>query len=439
MASAHTQVVAARAPHALPRPLWLLLAAALLAALLAVLLQVRSAAAQSSACSSPWPAITLTGVAENIPSPLQVLHAGDGSGRLFIVGQGGTVHILKNGAVLPTPFLDISDLVATCNECGLLSIAFPANYEDEGYFFVSYTAKDDREPSPDPGNEPSPTDANDTVIARYRVSSNPDVALETEETVLLVNQPYNNHNGGLIKFGPDGALYIGMGDGGRGGDPLNRGQSLNTLLGKMLRINVSGTGTYTVPSDNPFAGATAGRDEIWSYGLRNPWRFSFDRATGGLWIADVGQGDWEEINVEAANDPGGRNYGWRTMEGNHCFNPATGCSSAGLTMPVWEYGHTEGSSVTGGYVYRGTGSPAMQGIYFFGDYGSGTIWGLRPTTQGWENRELKPTSYNISSFGEDEAGELYATDLAGGVYKITGEAAPDICSFVPMVRTAPAE
>jgi len=415
------------------------LSIAILSFLSLMSVQSVSAQADASAGAAPWPVVNLLKIAgapqdTELVQPLLVTHAGDGSNRLFVVGKMGKVHIIEDGEVLPTPFLDISDRISTCSECGLLGIAFPDNYESEGYFFVSYTSN--ANPVAGPPGEPSPTPGNDNVISRFRVGSNPDVALDAEEVVLAINQPYANHNGGMIAFGPDGNLYIGIGDGGSGGDPGNKGQSINSLLGKILRISVTGVGTYTVPADNPFAGAVPGRDEIWAYGLRNPWRFSFDRATGDLWIADVGQGLWEEVNLEPAGDAGGRNYGWRCYEGMHRYDTTSACDIQGATMPVWEYDHAAGQSITGGYRYRGNLQPEMQGIYIYGDYVSGAIWGLRRNGAQWENQELAPTSLSIASFGEDEQGELYVADLSGNaVYRFWRPCASGVgsCQFMPMV------
>jgi glucose/arabinose dehydrogenase len=260
-----------------------------------------------------------------------VTSARDGSGRLFVVEQGGRVKIVKNGTVLPTPFLDISGRVSCCGERGLLSIAFPPGLGPKSQFWADYT------------------DVNgDTTISRFSFSG--DAANAAFETVLLkIAQPFSNHNGGQLAFGPDEYLYIGMGDGGSGGDPNNNGQNLGSLLGKILRIDVRGTASpYGIPSDNPFAGSSPARSEIWAYGLRNPWRFSFDRKTGDLFIGDVGQSAWEEVDFQAAGSSGGANYGWRVTEGAHCFNPATGCGFAGITLPVAEYSHANGCSITGG-------------------------------------------------------------------------------------------
>jgi glucose/arabinose dehydrogenase len=330
-----------------------------------------------------------------------VAHAGDGSGRIFVVEQAGRIRVLDNGVVLPTPFLDIASRVASVGEQGLLSVAFPPGYPAKRYFYVYYT--------PVPGDN--------TVVARYRVTADNNIADNTSETIVLrVPQPFGNHNGGQLAFGPDGYLYIGKGDGGGGGDPLNSGQRTDTLLGKILRIDVeSGAATYAIPPDNPFVGTAGILPEIWALGLRNPWRFSFDRGTGDLYIGDVGQGTFEEIDFQPAGDNVGRNYGWNIMEGAVCF--LGGCSPAGLTLPVATYDHSQGCSVTGGVVYRGAALPALQGIYFYGDYCTGRVWGLRKAGAGWENTVLlDPVNppRNISSFGEDESGNVYVVNHRSG-------------------------
>ncbi|MDQ3804392.1 MAG: PQQ-dependent sugar dehydrogenase [Acidobacteriota bacterium] len=362
------------------------------------------------------PVVSLAPHVGGLAQPVGVTHAGDGSGRLFIIEQGGRVRIFKNGALLATPFLDISNRISSGGEQGLLGLAFPPGFASKGYFYVNYTLPN------------APGDAGDTVIARFNVSAmNPDLAdPASEQRILVVPQPFQNHNGGHLAFGPrDGLLYAALGDGGSGGDPGNRAQNPAELLGKVLRLDVE-TGrpfTYTVPPSNPFAGRAGFRPEIWASGLRNPWRFSFDRSTGDLFIGDVGQNNFEEIDFQPAASRGGENYGWRIMEGLHCFNPNP-CAVAGLTLPVWEYTHAEGCSVTGGYVYRG-GFPRMRGIYFYGDYCSGRIWGLRRSGSGWQNTLLLDTSINISSFGEDEAGNLYvASHNTGQVFMLVDDAPP---------------
>jgi len=325
--------------------------------------------------------------------PVFIGHAGDHSDRLFIVEQPGRIRILRNGVLHPSAFLDIADRVDFGGEMGLLGLAFHPRFAENGRFFVNYTRKPDGA----------------TVVAEFQVSQNPDRALPKEKILLMIPQPYSNHNGGMVAFGPDGYLYIATGDGGAGGDPGNRGQSPDTLLGKMLRIDVDRGDPYGIPPDNPFAKQ---QSEIFALGFRNPWRFSFDRQTGQLWAADVGQNRWEEIDVVEA----GNNYGWRIMEGNHCFLPPRGCSTTGLTLPVAEYRNQSPScAVTGGYVYRGNRVAFLRGTYVFGDYCSGRIMGLidgQPLV-------LLASGLRIASFGEDEAGELYVVDHGGGIYRIT--------------------
>jgi glucose/arabinose dehydrogenase len=346
-------------------------------------------------------AIRFFPVANGFTKPVYLTEADDGSGRLFVVEQAGRILIVRQGQVTSAPFLDIVSIVGSdANEQGLLSVAFHPSYAQNGLFFVNYTDKQ-----------------GDTVIARYNVSDNADVADPNSAKILLsIGQPYGNHNGGQVVFGPDGYLYIGMGDGGAAGDPHNNGQNLNTLLGKILRIDVDNADPYGIPQSNPFASNGQGSREIWSYGWRNPWRISFDRATGDMYIGDVGQNQYEEIDVELAGTPGGQNYGWRLMEGAHCFDPGT-CDPAnsGLVLPVAEYDHGQGCSVTGGYIYRGAQFPALSGVYFYGDYCSGIIWGLRHEADGtWSKAELLSSGYTISSFGQDQAGEVYLLQHSTG-------------------------
>ena len=354
--------------------------------------------------ADPSPAIGLSPVATSLASPVAATHAGDQSGRLFIVLQAGQIVIFDGNSVLPTPFLDIRTLVGSGGERGLLSVAFHPSYEVNGYFFVNYTDTD--------GN---------TVVARYQVSSDENVAdPASAEIILRLDQPFANHNGGQLQFGPDGFLYIGTGDGGSGGDPDNRAQNLQDLLGKILRIDVDGNLPYEIPADNPFVNDATARNEIWAYGLRNPWRFGFDRLSGDLFIADVGQNSFEEINFQRANSSGGENYGWRLMEGSSCFNPPSGCNDGSLVLPVLEYPHSEGCSVTGGYRYRGIAVPQLTGIYLFGDFCSGTIWGGVLEGNAWRRIELAATPLSVSAFGENEAGELFVLNYTAGVlYRIT--------------------
>ena len=358
-----------------------------------------TAAPQESAAAG----IKLQPAAEGLQRPTFVTSAGDGSGRLFVVEKAGTIAILRDGKRDPRPFLDITPLVGSSgSEQGLLGLAFHPNYAADGRLFVYYTARN-----------------GDNTLARYHVSGDPDVADPSSGTVLFaVPDPAPNHNGGMLAFGRDGYLYVGMGDGGSGGDPWGNGQNRGVLLGKLLRLDVDKGDPYGIPPDNPFAAESGARGEIWAYGLRNPWRFSFDRASGDLYIADVGQNQYEEINFQPAGEPGGRNYGWNIREATHCFREQ-GCQTAGLVDPVYEYDHSQGCSITGGYVYRGAAIPALRGSYVFGDYCSGTIWALSRAGGGqWQARQLAKTSLSISSFGEDEAGELYVVDLAGVLYHV---------------------
>jgi glucose/arabinose dehydrogenase len=348
--------------------------------------------------------ISFSRVARSLSKPVFITHAGDGSGRLFIVEKGGRIKILRSGVVLSTPFLSLAGKVSTGSEQGLLGLAFHPNYETNRKFYINYT---------DPSG--------DTIVAEYLTSTgNANVAGTTGRVLLHIDQPYSNHNGGMLAFGPDGYLYIGMGDGGSAGDPGNRAQSASYLLGKILRIDVNGTSAgkqYAIPPSNPYAGATAGLDEIWARGLRNPWRFSFDSRTGDLWIGDVGQDRYEEIDRATAASGRGRglNYGWRVIEGNACYNPSSGCSGSGKTPPIAVYSHSLGCSVTGGYVYRGLAYRGLVGGYLFGDYCSGRVWALRAHGSSPQKPVLMAdTSLSISSFGEGQDGTLYVTDIGSG-------------------------
>ncbi|MCS6871295.1 MAG: PQQ-dependent sugar dehydrogenase [Anaerolineae bacterium] len=352
--------------------------------------------AQANVAFSP----ALEKVGEGFTLPLFLTHAGDGSGRIFVVEKGGTIALLENGR-RGTVFLDIRDRVRSSNyEQGLLGLAFHPNFERNGYFYVNYTNRQGH-----------------TVIERYSVlRSDPNRAdPSSAKRIMLIRQPYANHNGGMIAFGPDGFLYIGMGDGGGANDPLLAGQDKRTLLGKILRIDVDNGDPYAIPASNPYADGRQGLPEIWSIGWRNPWRFSFDRVTGDMYIADVGQNRYEEVHIERRGAPGGLNYGWNIMEGSHCFSPRTGCNRNGLQMPIAEYDHSQGISITGGYVYRGAAFPRMQGYYFFADFGSTKVWALREVRANeWEMTEIMSARFPVSSFGEDEAGELYLVDFGGG-------------------------
>jgi glucose/arabinose dehydrogenase len=337
-----------------------------------------------------------------LTSPIGLVNSGDGSGRLFVVEQAGLIRVVRDGELLAEPFLDIRDWASCCSERGLLGLAFHPDYVQNGLFFVNYT------------------DLNgDTVISRFQVSDNPDFADQASEVQLLgVAQPFPNHNGGGLAFGPEGYLYIGLGDGGSGGDPLGNAQNTQNLLGKLLRLDVDQGDLYAIPPDNPYAQG-GGVPEIWVFGLRNPWRFSFDRLTGDLFIGDVGQGSWEEIDHISAGLPGGANFGWNYREGVHPYAAASAPDGTLLIDPVAEYGHDQGISVIGGVVYRGVQFPDWQGIYLYGDYGSGFIWGLFRTEDGsWQNTLLFQTGNRITSFGEDESGEVYYVDPEGSIFKL---------------------
>jgi glucose/arabinose dehydrogenase len=340
--------------------------------------------------------------------PVDLQHSNDNSNRLFVVEQAGIISVLKNESAVSSKktFLDIRNKVEDSgNEEGLLGLVFHPQYKTNGYFYVNYTAK-----SPDR-----------TVISRFNVSAtNPDVADPASEVVLLTfSQPYSNHNGGQVSFGPDGYLYIGVGDGGSGGDPQGHGQNLKTLLGTILRIDVNrqeGGKKYAIPTDNPFAGNKSGyKEEIYAYGLRNPWRLSFDPTTKKLWTGDVGQNAYEEINIIEK----GGNYGWNVMEGKHCFEPRRNCNQQGLKLPVWEYPRSEGVSITGGFVYRGPSLPDLKGKYLYADYGSGTIWALDAINIAHPvNTPVTESNLNISSFGVDAQNEIYMCAFDGKIYKI---------------------
>jgi len=362
---------------------------------------------------------------------IQVTHSNPGDDRLFIVTQTGTIHIYKGGSVLPTPFLDISDIVNSGgNEQGLLGLAFDPDYETNGFFYVNYTG--------DPPNTRGSNDRDTRIVAYKRDAVNPDLADPSQNALLMtIDQPESNHNGGQLLFGHDGYLYIATGDGGGGGDNhglCGNGQNPLTLLGKMLRIEVDGLNPYAIPASNPFVGDPSTLDEIWALGLRNPWRFSFDRQTGDMYIGDVGQGNWEEIDFETADNPGGANYGWRLREGAHNFNLSC-ANPGGLIDPIYEFSHSGGAcSVTGGFVYRGQDMPALRGFYLFADYcGTGSssstkrYWTTTLQQGGtWDTNTLEiyvnsnRLIANVSSFGEDAQGEMYIVTLFAGVYKITG-------------------
>jgi glucose/arabinose dehydrogenase len=354
--------------------------------------------------------LTVVKVVGGFSSPLGVTHAGDGSGRLFVVEQGGRVRIVKGGKIIGT-FIDARSRTNGGGERGLLGLAFHPDFPTNRYVFIYYTRASD----------------GDIVVSRLQANTAKTFAsLSTEKVLFTINHPRSNHNGGALAFGPDGYLYIGIGDGGGGGDPDENGQDRNVLLGKVLRIN-PGTGAgggYSNPADNPFVGTT-GADQIWAYGLRNPWRTTFDRTSGDLYIADVGQSRREEVNLEDVADPGGNNYGWDVMEGSLCYEPPSGCSLAGDVLPVAQYSHSFGCSITGGYVYRGSHRD-LQGLYVYGDYCSGRMWTMNANGTGETLR--RDTTLNISSFGESEAGELYLTHHGGALYRVIAPEFSDIAS-----------
>lgn len=427
-----------------PRQLVLLLAAmASLGALLAAPLQAQPG----------FPAVVLQDALSGFSQPVFVGHAGDGSKRLFVVEQSGRVRIVKNGQLLVTPFIDISARVLTGSERGLLGLAFAPDYTTSGYFYLYYTS------SLDDGDGPG-----DITVSRFSRSSNADQADAGSEVQLLTieHTARGNHNGGMLAFGPrDGYLYIATGDGGGSNDPDKNARNPLSLLGKLLRIDVTPRPAsptvlrrflplaqavpragrqagasdeppeysaqqlfaaqlpYSIPPGNPFANRAGYRPEIWAVGLRNPWRFSFDRQTGDLYIGDVGQGAWEEVDWEVAGGAGGVNYGWPQVEGPDCNAAISAtCDKTGLAAPVSWYGRTEGESITGGYVYRGARSPALAGVYIFGDFSSGRVWGLRRDNGVWRRGPLLDSTANIASFGEDETGEVYLVDYSGTIYRV---------------------
>jgi len=350
------------------------------------------------------PSIAVSPFVSGLTNPVDFQIPDDGSGRIFIVQQPGTIRIISGGSLLGSPFLDISSKVNFDSaEQGLLGMAFHPNYRSNRRVYVDY-------------DRLSGTQIQ-TVIAEYQLTADPNAADVASERILFtVDQPFANHKGGQLAFGPDGFLYIAFGDGGSGGDPLGNGQNRQTLLGKIARIDVDHTDTglqYAIPPDNPFVGTTD-RGEIWAYGFRNPWRFSFDKSTGRLFVGDVGQDKFEEVDLVQK----GLNYGWNIMEGAHCFNPPTGCDMTGLTLPIAEYDHSEGVTEIGGYVYHGTAIPGLAGAYVFGDFSNGKIWELTESSGKWTRTLLLSSGHNFSAFGQDAAGELYIVDYAGSVLKI---------------------
>lgn len=358
----------------------------------------------SSAWAADAPAaVTLQPIVSGLSAPLDFQIPKDGTGRFFIIEQAGKIRIVKAKKLVPTPFLDIHTIIESGGEKGLLGLAFHPQYKTNGRFFVNYTRRVSGQLQ--------------TVIAEYHVSAaDPNVADPNSARILLVfNQPFDNHNGGQLAFGPDRFLYIGTGDGGSGGDPQGNGQNLGTLLAKMLRIDVNSGSPYGIPADNPFVGVSGAKPEIWAYGFRNPWRFSFDNKTKRLFIGDVGQDSWEEVDIGVK----GGDFGWNIMEGNHCYPPAANCNQNGLIPPIAEYSHSEGDAVIGGYVYRGKAIPALAGLYVFGDFGSGEIWTLQETQPGvWTRTPLLNAGFNISAFGRAPNNELYVINYAGTLYKL---------------------
>ena len=361
--------------------------------------------------------LELVQVASGLEAPVDLQSPNDGSGRLFVVEQRGRIRIIQNGTLLVPPFLDLSrpGFIESGGEEGLLGLAFHPNFASNGRFFVNYTTRR--------------TGSLQTIIAEYRASPpGANTALATETIVVTYDQPFTNHNGGGLVFGPDGFLYIGVGDGGSEGDPMGNGQRLDTLLGKLLRIDVDSPPApglnYAIPANNPFAGQADRRGEIWAYGLRNPFRFSFDRSDGRLFVGDVGQDRFEEVDIVNSGD----NLGWNIMEGNQCFNPMSGCNQAGLKLPIFAYDRSQGDkTVIGGYVYRGPRLPQLAGAYIFGDFISGRIWSLTQDPQGaWQRTHLLDTAGNdLSSFGQDQAGEIYAVRYStGAVARIRQVGAP---------------
>ncbi len=408
---------------------------------LILVMQLGSAMASdgSESVGEDPPRLRLSPFLQDLEGPIFMTFAPDGGDgassdeRLFVVERGGRIRIVQDGRLLDEPFLDIRDRVATYGECGLLSMAFPADYSTSRVFYVYYsydTAKlGDLIP---PTVDGEPNGGCDSVVARFSVGDDANQAvLLSEERILMVNQPYNNHNAGQITFGADGYLYIGLGDGGDGGDPHNLAQNGASLLGKMLRVEVGASGQYRIPDTNPFvspspvdghrlsADSPVYRDEIWALGLRNPWRYSFDRQTGDLFVADVGQSRNEEVNFQAASSIGGENYGWDVLEGTECYG-ASSCSFDGYVLPILEYDHSMGDSITGGYVYRGSKYPELTGIYLFADYKVGKIWGAWLDGSVWQSQLFLDSGLTsaIVSFAEDQDGELYAIDITGAIYEI---------------------
>lgn len=396
-------------------PSFVLLRTALLALALLNLANCRdgSKPGNTNATTSPPapPQLALDLVASGFSSPLDLEQPDDGSGKIFVVEQGGKIKILQNGSISTTPFLDTSSKITTGGEMGLLGVTFHRNFAATRKLYVNYVRTVNGQIQ--------------SVIAEYTVlaSNSNQVDVTSERILLSVDQigNFSNHKAGQLAFGPDGFLYFGLGDGGSGGDPFGHGQSTQTLLGKLMRIDVDGTPAaglrYRIPSDNPFAGG-GGLPKIYAYGFRNPWRFSFDPA-GRLFLADVGESQFEEVDLVQK----GGNYGWNIMEASHCFSPATGCNTAGLILPIAEYSHQEGNAIIGGYLYGGASMASLHGTYIFGDLGTGKIWGLQqPNGSGtWSRTLLATTGKMISSFGQDQSKELYLVDLSGSIFRIRAQ------------------
>jgi len=400
--------------------------------LVTVLTAAALTADTTSASNAGAVPLTTVRVASGLSSPLYVTAPPGDTSRIFIVEQGGDIEILKNGVQNPTPFIDLTAVVSIPggSERGLLGLAFHPDYENNGFFYVSYTRRSDGA----------------SIVSRYSVTANPDVADPGSASVIFgpVSQPFSNHNGGCIQFGPDGKLYLGLGDGGSANDPSCNAQNPAVLLGKLIRMEDDGS----VPVDNPFVGVAGYDPLIWSLGVRNPWRFSFDRATGDFWLGDVGQNQIEEVDFVAAADVGGQNFAWKIMEGNNCFSTSACspsvplCNDPSFTDPIYTYTHVEGCSITGGYVYRGCAMPGLHGTYFFADFCSNRIWTFEydgVSITNFQNRtpELAPnvgSIGSISSFGEDALGEIYIVDIGGEVFKVmevggdcNGDTIADVC------------
>lgn len=375
------------------------------------------------------PKLSSIKISDGFTKPVYICQAPGDNERLFVLEQKGVIKIIKNGKNVRKLFADLRDRVHNPlmpgDERGLLGLAFHPNYQSNGFVFLNYIDKDDY-----------------TIVSRFNVSINPNLLDTASEKILIrLKQPFSNHNGGHMVFGPDGYLYISLGDGGKWGDPFNHAQQLDNLFGKILRIDVDNGKPYSIPNDNPFVNEENAKGEIWLYGLRNVWRFSFDRETGDVYLGDVGQDMWEEIDFIPAEEAGGQNFGWRIMEGNHCYNPKENCDTTGV-LPIFEYPNdanymkvltgfdepnVDGCSVTGGYVYRGKNIPEFYGTYFFADYCSGNIWTFKEVNGKVTHFQNRTDEINlgggtftnyISSFGEDNDGELYIVDYNGAVYKI---------------------